>query len=99
MWPVLLALATWRLAALLCFEGGPFSVLTRLRRLLVHARLGRLVACFHCTAFWIALIATAAVYGLRGATIVLALAVAGGASVIESALHPAPHTSEDSTDE
>ena len=99
MWPVLLALVTWRLATLLCYEDGPFAVLTRLRRLLVLARLQRLITCFHCTAFWLALAVTALVYGLHTLTLVVALAVAGGASVIESVLRGTLSASEDNSHE
>lgn len=82
-WLVVCVLASWRLAAMLCYDAGPFNVITKVRAALVALGLGRLVACFHCTAIWSSFLVSSAVYGLGLTPLLLALAIAGAASVIE----------------
>ncbi len=80
---VMSVLATWRIAALVAYESGPFRSLEALRRLLVQLRLGRLVGCFHCLAVWIAAIVVAVAYLWEPMTVLVWLAVAGAVSIIE----------------
>lgn len=80
---VLSVLATWRLTALVAYESGPFRTLEELRRLLVSARMGRLVSCFHCLGVWISAIVVLIVYRWEPMIILLWLAVAGAVSIIE----------------
>jgi hypothetical protein len=76
-------LASWRITALLVYESGPFRVAERLRRLLVTARLGRLVDCFHCFAVWISAAVVLLVYEVTLWSLLLWAAVAGAVSIIE----------------
>jgi hypothetical protein len=76
-------LATWRITALVAYESGPFRSLEALRRILVRARLGRLVGCFHCLGVWIAAIVVIVVYRWEPLTVLLWLAIAGAVSIIE----------------
>lgn len=86
VWLVISVLAVWRLTSLICFEPGPFDVMLKVRHLLYRLRLGSLIECFHCTAIWIAAFVAIAVYKLSLATLFLAIAIAGGASIIEKSL-------------
>ena len=80
---VIVALATWRVTALVAYEQGPFGVLGGLRRLMVRLRLGQLVACFHCLGFWVAGVAALVVYGVEMSTLLFWLAIAGSVSIVE----------------
>jgi hypothetical protein len=82
-WPLLLAVATWRLTTMLCHERGPFGAFVELRRLLIHIGLARVIVCFHCTAVWIAASLVAAFHEWRPGSFIVFLAAAGGASIIE----------------
>jgi hypothetical protein len=82
-WLMVSILTAWRLTTLICYEAGPFNIVTAVRRMLYRFRLGALIDCFHCTAVWISLIVTISVYKISMATIFLTLAAAGGASIIE----------------
>ena len=96
VWLVVAWLATWRLTALVCYERGPFEVLTRLRRLLAGWGAAGLVTCFHCLAVGMSLLVTGAIYRIRWPTLPLALAVAGAVSITERWLGGgAPVTDED----
>jgi hypothetical protein len=85
-WLVVSVLAVWRLTSLLCFDSGPFDVMSKVRLALYRLKLGNLLECFHCTALWISVFVAVAVYELRIATVFLAIAAAGGASIIERSL-------------
>jgi len=85
-WLVLAWLAVWRVAALLCYERGPFAIVDRARAALARMGLHQLVTCFHCVALWVSVVATLLMFGLRWATLVVALAVAGAASITERLL-------------
>jgi len=85
-WLVVSILTVWRLSTLLCYEAGPFNLLIKLRQALYRVRLGGLIDCFHCTAFWISIFVTIALYKFSSAVLFLAPATAGGASIIEKAL-------------
>lgn len=99
LWFVLSWLAVWRSTALLCYEAGPFDLLTNLRRLLVQIGLGRLVTCFHCMALWLSAVAVGLVFEIRPQSVLIVLAVAGAASITERWLGGVPpHATEDSND-
>lgn len=85
-WLVISVLAVWRLTSLICFESGPFDMMSKLRLLLYRHKLGNLIECFHCAALWISVFVTIVVYEVGIATVFLAIAAAGGASIIERSL-------------
>jgi hypothetical protein len=86
VWLVISVLAVWRLTSLICFEPGPFDVMLKVRSLLYRLRLGNLIECFHCAAIWIAVFITIGIYILSISIVFLAIAIAGGASIIERSL-------------
>jgi hypothetical protein len=51
----LCALAVWRVAHLLAGENGPWDLVRRLRATLGYGMLGRMMDCFYCMSFLIAL--------------------------------------------
>ncbi len=55
-WPrlVLAVLATWRITHLLASEDGPADLIVRLRARLGSGFFGKLMDCFHCLSFWVA---------------------------------------------
>lgn len=83
LWLIICTLAVWRLTVSLCYEGGPFNCITHLRILLYRVRLGSLIDCFHCTSFWMAVIITWLVFSFHLSSVFLAIAIAGGASIIQ----------------
>lgn len=58
---VLGVLATWRLAALLVQEDGPWGLVLQLRRAAGDGVLGQMLDCFRCTSVWVAAPLAAAV--------------------------------------
>ena len=85
-WLALSWLVVWRLTALLAYEAGPFDLCVRIRRLLVHVGMGRLVTCFHCSALWISAGLVSALFEWTWRTPIAILAVAGATSITERAL-------------
>jgi len=83
IWLALCWLAVWRITALLCYEEGPFKLFVQLRKLLVHIGLGRLVICFHCSAFWVSLAMVSVLFEWTWRTPVVILAVAGATTITE----------------
>ncbi len=83
VWLLLCVFAAWRVTALICYDAGPFDVLTRLRRVAVAAGLFRLITCFQCTSVWVSAAVVAVMYERRWTTILVFLAVAGAVSVVE----------------
>ncbi|HVF59708.1 MAG TPA: DUF1360 domain-containing protein [Thermoanaerobaculia bacterium] len=82
------SLATWRVAALLVREDGPFDLIARLRRALARLGAGRALECFFCTSLWVA--APVALW-LAGATrrwLLVWLALSGAAGLLERASAP-----------
>jgi len=94
-WLVLSWLASWRLAALLTYDHGPFELLTRARARLARAGLHRLLACFHCTVLWVSLAVVGITFERRWISLIVALAVAGAASITERFLGGASETIAD----
>lgn len=86
LWLVISVLAVWRLTSLICFDSGPFDLMSKVRLVLYRLKLGKLIECFHCTALWISALVTVVVYEVSIATVFLAIAAAGGASIIERSL-------------
>lgn len=77
------ALATWRVAALLVREDGPYDLIARLRRATANTVAGRALECFYCTSLWVA---APAAFWLVGATrrwAVVWLALSGAVSLLE----------------
>jgi hypothetical protein len=75
---LILALAVWRLAYMLVKEDGPYQVFTNLRK---QVFLSHVLACIHCTSFWVALI----LYGVwltPAYLIVYPLALSGAALML-----------------
>jgi hypothetical protein len=90
-------LAVWRVAQLVARERGPWDVCSRLHAWAWQRGLGDALACPHCVALWLASL-PAVLLAADGRTgVLLWLAIAGGASVLERALPawPAPHASTD----
>jgi hypothetical protein len=85
-WVPLCIAATWRLSSLLCYEEGPFGLLTRVRRALFWLRLGSLVECFHCASLWVSGAVVLMVFAPSYQSVLVILAVAGGASFAEIAV-------------
>lgn len=86
---VIASLATWRVAALLVREDGPWDLVARLRGVLAGTMPGRALTCFFCTSLWVA---APFAWGLVGATRrwpVVWLAVSGAAGLLERASAPA----------
>ena len=90
IWLVLVSLAVWRVATLICFEAGPFDLLVHARRIGYRIGLGRVLECFHCTALWTSAVLVVLVYVPSLSSVLLVLASAGAASLLERALPPAP---------
>ena len=86
VWLIISVLAVWRLTSLICFDSGPFDVMSKIRLVFCRIGLGKLIECFHCAAVWISVVVTVLVYEVSIATVVLAVAVAGGSSIIERSL-------------
>lgn len=86
-WILLSIFAVWRLTTLLCYEAGPFHLVTKFRKLLYKIKMGSLIDCFHCTGIWISVLFVLSIYQLSPAMIVLIPGVAGGVSVIEKVVN------------
>lgn len=86
LWLIISILAVWRLTSFICFDAGPFGVMTKIRVLLYKLKLGKLIDCFHCAAVWISIVITFCVYSFSVAILFLIFAIAGGASVIEKSI-------------
>lgn len=99
IWLILSTLAVWRLTTLICHESGPFNVMTAIRRLAYHLRLKALIECFDCAAVWISAIIVLLAYRPRWLSIILVLAVSGGASIIERLVSgPNPEMEEEESE-
>jgi hypothetical protein len=94
LWIVLCWLAVWQITAYLCYERGPFDVLTRLRGVLAQFGLQRLFQCFHCSVLWVSFFLVGGLFEWRWSTLVLVLAIAGAASITERWLGGTPSDEE-----
>lgn len=85
LFDVLIAtLATWRLAALLTREDGPYGVFARLRAS-AGGMVGRALGCLHCTSLWVALPLTGFVTPWSARSPVIWLALSAGACLLDRA--------------
>ena len=82
------AMATWRLAFLLVRERGPGDVFGRLRRRVGTGIAGDLLSCVKCVSFWIAIPFTFFVRGTWTELVVIWLALAGVAALIDECTRP-----------
>jgi uncharacterized protein DUF1360 len=84
-WLILGILGVWRVTHLLAAEDGPWDAIARIRLRLGHGVWGRLLDCFYCLSLWIA----AAFAWTLGASVkeslLLWLAMSGGAILLERA--------------
>ena len=83
VWVAICWLSVWRLTALLVYDSGPFDLLTHMRVALSKAGLHRVIACFHCTAVWVSFAVVGIVYKMQCKSLLLAIGVAGTASITE----------------
>jgi hypothetical protein len=88
LWFVVGTLAVWRVTVLVCFDAGPFELLTALRRLFYRLHLGSLVDCFDCTALWVGAGFVLLMYRPTLISFLLLLGMAGGASLLERFFAP-----------
>ncbi len=88
-WLAVNILVAWRVSRMICYDSGPFALIVALRRLLYRLGLGTLIECYHCLALWVALIQVLLLYQLAIESLVIWIAVAAGASIVESWLYPA----------
>lgn len=79
---VLGVLAVWRLSHFFVFEDGPFNVVVRLRVMAGHSQLGRVMDCFYCASLWLSLPLVFVLADEILESIVLWLAISGGASLL-----------------
>jgi hypothetical protein len=76
-------LATWRVAALLVREDGPYDLVARLRRLASGTMAGRALECFFCTSLWVAAPVALWLAGAAPRSALVWLALSGAASLLE----------------
>jgi hypothetical protein len=83
VWLLISWLVVWRITSLLCYERGPFALLTRLRRGLTIIGLHQLIICFHCTALWVSVMVVGALFNRSWPVLFLMFGIAGAASITE----------------
>ena len=88
-------LSVWRVTHLLFAEDGPWGLALRLRGAAGSGFFGRLLTCFYCLSLWVALPAALLLRGAHRDSILLWLALSGGASVLERMSAPAAPFVED----
>ena len=98
-WLLISILTVWRLTSMLCYEAGPFDLLSKIRKIFYKVGLGKLIDCFHCTSVWISLICTIAVYKPHAESLFLFLAIAAGASIIEKITFYIYNSKDETNDE
>lgn len=90
VWVAVCWLSVWRLTALLVYDSGPFDLLTHVRVALSKAGLHRVITCFHCAAVWVSFVVVGIIYKLQWKSFILAIGVAGAASITERFLGGGP---------
>jgi hypothetical protein len=80
---VVAVFATWRVTHLLASEDGPANIIVRLRALLGHSLVGKLMDCFNCLSLWIAALAALFVSRRPLEWAFAWLALSGGACLLE----------------
>ena len=83
---LLAILAVWRIAQLVARERGPWDLCSRLHAWAMRHGNGAALACPHCVGLWLATIPAALLAPDWGAGVLLWLAIAGGAGVLERTL-------------
>lgn len=81
-------LATWRVAALVTREEGPFQLFTHLRRWATAHGTGAAFQCLFCASVWIALPSAFFVVPVGFELIVVWLALSGGACLLDRVTQP-----------
>jgi hypothetical protein len=77
------SLATWRVAALLVREDGPYDLTARLRRALARGTGARVLDCFFCTSLWVAAPVALWLAGPTRRWLLVWLALSGAAGLLE----------------
>jgi hypothetical protein len=85
---ILAGLATWRIAFMLVREDGPGEIFTRLRNRLGGSLFDRLLGCVKCVGVWTALPLSLFVGGSWVELLVVWMALAGVAALIDEATRP-----------
>lgn len=85
----LAALASWRVAALLAYDDGPWDVVLRLRRALGAGAFARMLDCFRCVSLWVAAPLTFAVASRPLDLVLVWLALSGSACLLDRLTQPA----------
>jgi hypothetical protein len=88
----LCALAVWRVAHLVAKENGPLGLIARLRTALGPSILGRLMDCFYCVSFLVALSPALWISRGRIGFLIQWLALSAVASLLELATQNAKRT-------
>lgn len=83
VWLAVCWLAVWRVTALITYDRGPFDIVARTRAGFARIGLHNLVTCFHCSAFWVSFAVVAVTFELQWISLLVALGVAGAASITE----------------
>ena len=84
-WFVVGVLGVWRVSHLVTAEDGPWGMFATARGWAGHGVLGQLVDCFHCTSLWVSAVWVLAVPLPWTARVATALALSGGAILLERA--------------
>jgi hypothetical protein len=87
---IVVLLATWRVTHLISSEDGPGKVIRKFRKALEPTFLGDLVACFYCLSFWIAVPFCLTLGVTFKDSLLLWLALSGGAILLERATSAPP---------
>lgn len=82
---IVCTLATWRLASLLTREEGPYGLFSRLRGSDTDRGARRPLHCFYCTSLWVAAPLTGFAAPWSWRSIVIWLALSGGACLLDRA--------------
>ena len=78
-------LATWRLAALLTREEGPYALFSRLRGSEIVRGPRRALHCFYCASIWVAAPIAGYVAPWSVGSVVIWLGLSGGACLLDRA--------------
>ncbi len=84
-WFVVGVLGVWRVSHLVTAEDGPWGLLATVRGWAGHGVFGQLLDCFHCTSLWVSAVWVLAVPLSWTARVATALALSGGAILLERA--------------
>lgn len=80
---VLAALATWRITHLLTNEDGPADLVVRLRARLGSNFAGKLMDCFYCLSFWVAVPLACVIGGNLVDLLLIWVALSGTACLLQ----------------